>query len=171
MTIKRQEPLPAILNAADLSNPALANPAVARCCRIWQAVFRAELDRGELRVLAARSAGEASCGAMPPLTGEQTIRDFIACVAHGIQLVWLERDPPFSSRKISPFSSKLLQRSPSSVPKDESSHKNLLRRCSFHATDQGLEDFLILQQSLFELAAIRVRNFIHQYLMVALQDF
>jgi hypothetical protein len=27
--MKRQDPLPAILNAADLSNPALANPAVA----------------------------------------------------------------------------------------------------------------------------------------------
>ena len=90
MTIKRQEPLPAILNAADLSNPALANPAVARCCRIWQSVFRAELERGEHRVLAARSAGEAYCGAMPSLTGEQNIRDFIACVAHGILLQAIE---------------------------------------------------------------------------------
>lgn len=90
MTIKRQEPLPAILNAADLSNPALANHAVARCCQIWQSVFRAELDRGEHRVLAARSAGEAYCGAMPSLTGEQNIRDFIACVAHGILLQAIE---------------------------------------------------------------------------------
>jgi hypothetical protein len=90
MTIKRQEPLPAILNAADLSNPALANRAVARCCQIWQSVFRAELDRGEHRVLAARSAGEAYCGAMPSLTGEQNIRDFIACVAHGILLQAIE---------------------------------------------------------------------------------
>ena len=75
MTIKRQEPLPAILNAADLSNPALANSAVKRCCQIWQSIFRAELDRGVHRVLAARSAGEAYCGAMPSLTGEQNIRD------------------------------------------------------------------------------------------------
>jgi hypothetical protein len=86
MTTKRQAPLPAILNAADLSNPALANPAVARCCRIWQSVFRAELERGEHPVLAARSAGEAYRGAMPSLTGEQNIRDFVACVAHGILL-------------------------------------------------------------------------------------
>jgi hypothetical protein len=90
MTTKRQEPLPAILNAANLSNPALANSAVARCCQIWQSVFRAELERGEHRVLAARSAGEAFCGAMPPLTGEQNIRDFIACVAHGILLRAIE---------------------------------------------------------------------------------
>jgi hypothetical protein len=90
MNLKRKEPLPAILNAADLSNPALTNPAVARCCRIWQSVFRAELDRGEHQVLAARSAGEAYCGAMPSLTGDQNIRDFIACVAHGILLQAIE---------------------------------------------------------------------------------
>jgi len=86
MATKRLEPLPAILNAADLSNPALANPAVARCCQIWQSVFHAKLSRGEHPVLAARSAGEAYCGAMPSLTGEQNIRYFIACVAHGILL-------------------------------------------------------------------------------------
>jgi hypothetical protein len=90
MTTKRQEPLPAILNATDLSTPALANPAVARCCQIWQSVFRAELDRGQHPVLAARSAGEAYCGAMPSLFGEQNIRDFIACVAHGILLQAIE---------------------------------------------------------------------------------
>lgn len=88
--MKRQEALPAILNAADLSNPALANPAVARCCQIWQTVFRAELARGEHEVLAARSAGEAYCGAMPSLTGAQNIRDFIACVAHGMLLQAIE---------------------------------------------------------------------------------
>ena len=86
MAAKRTEPLPAILSAADLSNPALANPAVARCCQIWQSVFRAELDRGEHEVLAAESAGAAYCGAMPLLIGEQNISDFVACVAHGILL-------------------------------------------------------------------------------------
>jgi hypothetical protein len=84
--MKRQEPLPAILNAADLSNPAMANPAVARCCQIWQTVFRSELAQGEHEVLAARSAGDAYRGALPSLTGAQNIRDFIACVAHGLLL-------------------------------------------------------------------------------------
>jgi len=88
--MKSQEPLPAILNAADLSNPALANPAVRRCCQIWQTIFRAELARGEHEVLAARSAGEAYRGAMPSLIGAQNIRDFIACVAHGMLLQAIE---------------------------------------------------------------------------------
>jgi hypothetical protein len=48
------------------------------------------LARGEHEVLAARSAGEAYCGAMPSLTGAQNIRDFIACVAHGMLLEAIE---------------------------------------------------------------------------------
>ena len=35
-------------------------------------------------LFAVREAGPAYCRALPPLAGYESIRDFVACVAHGI---------------------------------------------------------------------------------------
>jgi hypothetical protein len=36
------------------------------------------------KIFAAHQAGPAYCEAMPPLAGYESIRDFLACAAHGI---------------------------------------------------------------------------------------
>jgi hypothetical protein len=53
----------------DPAGAATSNPAVARCCKAFAANAAAEY---------------AYRNAMPPLAGAQNIRDFIACVAHGM---------------------------------------------------------------------------------------
>ena len=62
--------------------------AIARCCAAWQRAYDATLQgtpgSGMDKVLAAHRAGPAYCQAMPPLSGPKSIRDFIACTAHGI---------------------------------------------------------------------------------------
>ena len=65
-------------------NPALANPAVKRCCKVWRRVYRAEYLDDKVEFEAARKAADAYCAAMPPLTTRENCRDFIACVAYGI---------------------------------------------------------------------------------------
>src|ERR1700685_2571311 len=72
-----------------------AIPAVARCCQAMQAAYQAirstyeangkESDE-ECQDRAAVAAQRAYCQAMPPLSGCENIRDFIACVAHGMLL-------------------------------------------------------------------------------------
>jgi hypothetical protein len=63
--------------------------ALRRCCTAWQRAFNAymkksETDDGIAKFLAAREAGTAYCNAMPVLNGYQGVRDFLACMAHGI---------------------------------------------------------------------------------------
>ena len=77
---------PASLAEADQFSPASANPAVARCCKAWSRLFHAELAEGEIGMVAASKAAKAYRNAMPPLSGYDNIRDFIACTAHGMLL-------------------------------------------------------------------------------------
>jgi len=62
--------------------------ALRRCCAAWRRAYKAYMDAGTGRntdsIYAARNAAEAFCNAMPLLSGEQGIRDFIACAAHGV---------------------------------------------------------------------------------------
>jgi hypothetical protein len=65
-------------------NPPARNPAVLRCCAARdrsiqesRAKHRDKYDTDEL-------AGAAYLHAMPDLSGYENIRDFIACVAHGL---------------------------------------------------------------------------------------
>jgi len=77
-------PLPALPDP----DPKQARAAIKRCCAAWQRAYDANLEgteRDEIDVLeATRAAGPAYCKAMPPLAGYESIRDFIACAAHGI---------------------------------------------------------------------------------------
>jgi hypothetical protein len=61
-----------------------SNPAVARCLSAWEPVYRGELANGRHRISATREAAQLYRDAMPPLSGYDNIRDFIACTAHGI---------------------------------------------------------------------------------------
>lgn len=60
------------------------NSAVVRCNDAWERTYKAALASEKPRVVALIDASQAYCRAMPPLSGAQNIRDFIACVANGI---------------------------------------------------------------------------------------
>jgi hypothetical protein len=63
---------------------ASANPAVARCVYAWARVNKAELAKGRSSSQANSAADRAYLDALPPLSGDENIRDFIACVTHAI---------------------------------------------------------------------------------------
>jgi len=69
-------------------NPKQARTAVKRCIAAWQRAYDAYLEgkdgSGITKACAAHKAGPAYCRVLPPLAGYESIRDFIACVAHGI---------------------------------------------------------------------------------------
>jgi hypothetical protein len=63
---------------------ASANPAVARCLNAWARANKAERAKGKSKGEASIGADRAYRAAMPPLSGQENIRDFIACVAHAM---------------------------------------------------------------------------------------
>jgi hypothetical protein len=83
LTLVEAKPLP----APDL-NPKQSRVAIKRCCAAWQRAYKAYMEGKDgdsmAEVFAAHEAGPAYCKAMPPLAGYESIRNFIACVAHGI---------------------------------------------------------------------------------------
>ncbi len=71
--------------------------ALRRCCTAWQRAFDAHMEEhaknpAAAEIFAARDAGEAYCNAMPMLAGSEGVRDFIACVAHGILIGAIHRE-------------------------------------------------------------------------------
>lgn len=72
------------------SNSIPENPAIIRCYSEWQRVYKAEKAKGENWFNALKSAGQAYRKAMPPLTGQENIRNFVACVAHGMMIDAIE---------------------------------------------------------------------------------
>jgi len=64
------------------SSPALENAAVAHCCQVWESTRRQALNQGNSNVQSC--CHKAFRIAMPPLTGDENIRNFIACVTHGM---------------------------------------------------------------------------------------
>jgi hypothetical protein len=60
------------------------NPAIAQCCKAWLRAFDKGMAEKDNRVYAAFIAGKDYRRAIPPLAGEESIRNFIACVAHGM---------------------------------------------------------------------------------------
>ena len=61
-----------------------ANPAVARCLDAFTRTYKANIAINQTKPAATDCAATAYREAMPPLTGPDNIRDFIACVAQGI---------------------------------------------------------------------------------------
>jgi len=69
--------------------PAGTAAAIARCRDAWQQAFDDYVRKNAARDRwaadhAAAPAALAYRAALPPLVGHQGIRDFVACVAHGI---------------------------------------------------------------------------------------
>jgi nitrite reductase/ring-hydroxylating ferredoxin subunit len=60
------------------------NAAVAFCCNAYAEAHQAALANGKGPVFATLDAYAAYRAAMPALSGEQNIRDFVACTAHGM---------------------------------------------------------------------------------------
>ena len=69
---------------ADEPIAASANPAVARCLNAWTRTNKAERAKGKSKIIASIEADRAYCDAMPPLSGNENIRDFIACVTYAM---------------------------------------------------------------------------------------
>lgn len=63
-----------------------ANPAVAHCCQVYNEAMQAARAQGESQYGSTQAGERAYRHAMPPLSGPDNIRDFIACVAHGMLL-------------------------------------------------------------------------------------
>ena len=81
-----EHPTGITFDALDKSSPALANSAVAHCCKAWKKAYRAERAETDIESFAARKGAEAFRAALPPLTTRESCRDFIACVAQGMLL-------------------------------------------------------------------------------------
>jgi len=83
LTLVENTPLPALQPGFKQSST-----AIKRCCTAWQRSYDVCLEGKEVnaitRAFAINAASPAICKAMPPLAGRENIRDFIACVAHGI---------------------------------------------------------------------------------------
>jgi hypothetical protein len=60
------------------------NPAVARCMNALDRAYDAEFAKCKDEDDASEAAVKAYHDAMPRLAGYENIRDFIACVAHGM---------------------------------------------------------------------------------------
>ena len=66
------------------SVPNPENPAIIRCMSAWKLTYQRELAKGQSDYTSTRNAGLAYRRAMPPLSGQENIRDFVACVAYGL---------------------------------------------------------------------------------------
>ena len=60
------------------------NPGVLRCCNAMENARQAAIAAGKSSSVAYSESHQAFRDAMPPLSGAKNIRDFIACVAHGL---------------------------------------------------------------------------------------
>jgi hypothetical protein len=79
--------------------PASASPrtALRRCCAAWQRAFDGYMQSIKRKddmdqIFAAQAAATAYCNAMPMLAGADGVRDFLACVAHGILFGAIQRE-------------------------------------------------------------------------------
>ncbi|MGA2808979.1 MAG: hypothetical protein ABSE87_12665 [Terracidiphilus sp.] len=76
--------------APEAPSPAFANPAVARCCAASARAYKAAVANGKGKVFSDLNAEQAYRNNLPPLSGPENIRDFIACVAHGMLIGAIE---------------------------------------------------------------------------------
>jgi hypothetical protein len=67
--------------------PAAAIPAVARCVEAYNKAYEDAFANSGINVFEAKRAGNfAYRQSLPPLIGRRNIRDFTACIAHGMLL-------------------------------------------------------------------------------------
>ena len=94
--IVRQETLanpPAEPVAKSSSKPPAQNPAVTRCLKAWNRVYKDFPKKNEYDEFDAERAGNVAYrAAMPNLIGIDNIRDFIACIAYGMLNDTVDKD-------------------------------------------------------------------------------
>lgn len=66
--------------------PEYSCPAIDRCSKAWYTAFQQSTDAGKNPVAVRLIANEAYRYAMPPLNSPKNIKDFIACVVHGMMV-------------------------------------------------------------------------------------
>ena len=74
------QPLP----NAPTPQPLHPNSAVAQCLQLYRSTYQANIAIRQTKYDSRLCASEAYRNAMPPLDGHDNIRDFVACVAHGV---------------------------------------------------------------------------------------
>lgn len=74
----------------DKPTPDSSNPAVETCSKAYARAYRAAKKESPSRLNAEERAEMAFRKAMPQLSGQENIRDFIACVAYGILIKAIE---------------------------------------------------------------------------------
>jgi hypothetical protein len=65
-------------------------PAIARCMNAMHRAYREGLSSGKSKCSASMDGDAAYRSAMPRLSGQENIRDFIACVAQGMLIKTIE---------------------------------------------------------------------------------
>jgi hypothetical protein len=75
---------PAPAASATAINSPEPNPAIARCYQAYRQAAKAAREQGKYDFQIESSAREAYRKAMPPLSGVENIRNFIACIAEGM---------------------------------------------------------------------------------------
>jgi hypothetical protein len=74
------------------ARPAGTKAAIRRCDAAWRRAFNACMEDDDNEYIAADQASEAFRNAMPLLDGYDGVRNFIACVAHGILIDAIPRE-------------------------------------------------------------------------------
>ena len=78
------------IDEAAKTAPVSSNLAVVRCCEAYVLAYRAAKKLDKSNYTTTEEAQKAFRAAMPPLSGYDNIRDFIACTAHGILIGAIE---------------------------------------------------------------------------------
>ena len=68
------------------------NPAIARCLNGWACAYKLEKAKKDDHYEAVRKGNHGYHKAMPRLSGYENLRDFIACVAHGMLIGAIDGD-------------------------------------------------------------------------------
>src|SRR5438067_2363525 len=123
MELATDSPAPALSASRLLS----LDPAVARCCEARARAYRKYIAKGEVPVVAGIDADEVYRKTMPPLSGSDNIRDFIACAAHGMLIGAI--DGPVGARIL--YAAQLAQ---SMIPRRAKQHKKQSATPSISAT-------------------------------------
>jgi hypothetical protein len=79
-----------LLEPGSATGPVPENAAIDRCREAWLSRFKAGKAKKEDNVLAGYYAEAAYREAMPALIDHESIRDFIACAAHGMLIGAIE---------------------------------------------------------------------------------
>jgi hypothetical protein len=78
------------LTVEDKPTPAPSNPAVEICSKAYARAYKAARKESPSRLNAEDQAEMAFRKAMPQLSGQENINDFIACVAYGMLIKAIE---------------------------------------------------------------------------------